>query len=458
MKATIAAYFVNLGCTCLLLVCLVYFTGCKKFVDIQPPPDILTTPQVFTTDAKATAVVTSIYGYWINGANNFANFQTTLFGGYVADELLRYNASAVFQEFTTNSLLPGNSQVKNLWSTAYKSVYYANAALEGLEASASLTPAVKARLVAECYLIRAFAYTYLVGFWGDVPLVTTSDYRINALLPRTPVAEIYTRLIADLEAAKGALPLPAGADRTRPSRWAAAALLARLYLYTGAWQKAETEATAIISSGAYTPLPASGSAFLASSREAIFQLAPTNGPLKEVQNIRPSGTTPVVYLAPALLASFPAGDARRTAWIDSVTFQSVRYYFPAKYRSTGNAPTEYYTLLRVAEQYLIRAEARLRQEKYPEAITDMNVIRMRAGLAALPLTLSGPEVKTALERERRIELFAEWGHRWFDLKRWGTATAVLSAVKPSFEPTDELFPVPDDEILVNPFLTQNPGY
>jgi hypothetical protein len=64
-----------------------------------------------------------------------------------------------------------------------------------------------------------------------------------------------------------------------------------------------------------------------------------------------------------------------------------------------------------------------------------------------------------IEHERQVELFSEWGHRWFDLKRTSRATPVLSGVKSSWDPDDILLPLPENEIRNNPELKpQNPGY
>ena len=85
------------------------------------------------------------------------------------------------------------------------------------------------------------------------------------------------------------------------------------------------------------------------------------------------------------------------------------------------------------------------------------MIRIRAGLAPSTV-LTSEQLLTAIEKERRIELFAEWGHRWFDLKRTGRVDAVLSPLKPGWRPDAALFPIPLPEILRNPSLIQNPGY
>jgi hypothetical protein len=114
-------------------------------------------------------------------------------------------------------------------------------------------------------------------------------------------------------------------------------------------------------------------------------------------------------------------------------------------------------MLRLAEQYLIRAEARAQLENIPGAQEDLNAIRSRAGL---PDTDADDKASLllAIERERQAELFAEGGHRWLDLKRTNRADAVLGPLKADWQTPDALFPIPDAERQLNPNLTQNDGY
>jgi starch-binding outer membrane protein, SusD/RagB family len=114
--------------------------------------------------------------------------------------------------------------------------------------------------------------------------------------------------------------------------------------------------------------------------------------------------------------------------------------------------------LRLAEQYLIRAEARAQRENQAGAIDDLNVIRNRAGLLPLAYGLSKADVLLAVEKERKLELFGEgYGHRWIDLSRTNRINAVLSAEKPAtWRATAALWPVPNIEIINNPALTPNP--
>ena len=118
-------------------------------------------------------------------------------------------------------------------------------------------------------------------------------------------------------------------------------------------------------------------------------------------------------------------------------------------------------VLRLAEQYLIRAEARAMQNNLQGAISDMDVIRQRAGIDLIADIDPGIDREALLDlilEERKKELFAEWGHRWLDLKRSGTVSAVLGPIKPLWQDTDALFPIPGEEREKNSNLTQNEGY
>ena len=121
-------------------------------------------------------------------------------------------------------------------------------------------------------------------------------------------------------------------------------------------------------------------------------------------------------------------------------------------------PSEYYMVLRLTEQYLIHAEASAEQNKLADAIADINLIRRRAGLPDLPDSLDQAQTLSAIMQERRIELFAEWGHRWLDLKRTGQADAVLGPIKTTWQTNAQLYPIPLSELQSDSKLTQNAGY
>jgi hypothetical protein len=120
-------------------------------------------------------------------------------------------------------------------------------------------------------------------------------------------------------------------------------------------------------------------------------------------------------------------------------------------------------VLRLSEQYLIRAEAEANVGDSTDAISDLNVIRARAGLSSYADTTQG-SLLSAILHERQVELFTEWGHRWFDLCRSGNAISVMSTVCPqkggTWNPNgyQVLFPIPKTELINDVNLTQNPGY
>ena len=169
---------------------------------------------------------------------------------------------------------------------------------------------------------------------------------------------------------------------------------------------------------------------------------------------------PFYQVLNGLLGDFETGDQRLVDWMDSTSYNGVTVYYPYKYKAnTYNPPaTEYYMMLRLAEQYLIRAEARAEQNNVSGAVADLNLIRGRAGLSGLSVNMTQAQCLLAVEQERRVELFCEWGHRWLDLVRTGRANTLLPTLKPAWTATDTLYPIPSSEILLDAHLTQNNGY
>ncbi len=450
---------------CLLVVALL-LPACKKFLDVKSPVDQVESDKIFETDAAAIAAVNGIYSEMMNGPNQFTNNAVTFYAGMCADELYHFQPGTR-DEFVKNEISAANHSLLTalFWTPAYKYIYITNLCLERLAKSATVTPAIKTRLIGECKFIRAFCYFHLVNLFGGVPLELTSDYRVNETHPRETETKIYEQIIRDLEDAKSLLPeqshLP---ERSSPSRMAATAMLARVYLYLGQWAKAETAATAVIGSGRYSLTTNLSDVFLKGSNETIWQLAPVTPSRNTWEGfaIVPTSNSaiPTYLLTPELLNSFEPGDGRKDAWTKLRSFSGQVLYYPYKYKiRTGTSVSEYYIMLRLAELYLIRAEALAKQERVPDAVDDLNIVRLRAGLSPLLRTIDKPHCLQAVAQERKTELFAEWGNRWYDLKRTGEANTVLGALNPAtWQPTDVLWPIPTDQIKLNAALKQNPGY
>lgn len=448
----------------LILLFVATFAGCDSFVEVDAPASQLTGTVVFESRATAEAAMADLLAKLRdNGflSGTFLGAGAAL--GLYADELDYYGIGAdPLQELYANALLPAGAVSAEVWGRSYHQVYCANAIIEGVAASAALSQADKDLLTGEAQFVRALLHLYLANCFGDIPYVTSTDYEVNRLLPRLSVTEVYSLLVADLTQAATLLPEAyTSPGRIRPNRAAAQAILARAYLYSGNWAEAANMASAVINNTGYVLEPDLSKVFLKESPETIWQFRPRlDGANTDEASlyIFVSGPPPGVALAPGLVGSFGAGDLRRIHWIADVTDGSDTWHHAFKYKDNGfGASTEYSVIIRLAEMYLIRAEARALQGELTAAKDDLNAIRHRAGLTDTP-AVTQDEIIQAVQAERRLELFTESGHRFFDLKRTGNANTVLSA-KPGWDTTDMLWPLPESEMNANPNLTpQNPGY
>jgi hypothetical protein len=348
----------------------------------------------------------------------------------------------------------------------------ANSVLEGVSNSETITEDTKNTVEGQALFIRAFTYFYLTNLYGDVPLILATDYRENAVASRTSGTEVFLQVATDLDLAIALLEgvdIYKNSERTNINRFAAIALRARIYLYQQNWEKADELSSQVIAQTAtYEILEDLGQVFLANSREAIWQISPLGGPgggqystyTQDGYIFRGNNTSPI-KLSDGFIATMQTEDKRLSQWVG---FNGSRgFYFPHKYkdRNSWQNVTEYSMVIRLAEQYLIRAEARARQGKLTDAIADVDVIRGRANLDRIADTNPGIGKESLLEiimEERKLELFSEWGHRWLDLKRTGKASEVLAQIKPLWQDTDVLYPIPEEERMKNPGLSQNEGY
>jgi hypothetical protein len=440
------------------------FASCRKFVQVSPPAGQSTTAQVFSSDATATAAMNGVYSQMMGTNYGFADAAVTLYAGLSADELYNTSSNPPVDQFTQNILTAGNAILQsNFWGDAYSYLYQVNAILAGLSVSTAVSTPVRTQLTGEASCVRAFCYLYLSGLFGEVPLETGTNYTINAVAPRAAVVQVYQQMVSDLLTGQSLMsPAYPTQGPLRPNKWTASALLARVYLYQGNWAGADSESSKVIDSGNYKLVLDPNQVFLAYSPEAIWQMTPVVPGLNtfEGNDLIPSDSTlvPAYAIDNGLLSAFEAGDLRKADWLGHNTVSGQTFYYPYKYKvQTGNVNTENYMVLRLAEQYLIRSEARAQMGDIQGARADLNNIRSRAGLASTTAATI-PTLLAAILQERRVELFAEWGARWFDLRRSGTIAAVLSAEKQSWTGTDTLYPIPLSQLQANTFLTQNPGY
>lgn len=457
-----------------MIFLIVLHISCEDFVEVDAPDNQLIREQVFSTDVTAKSAMQGIYNqlFQVSFSNGSRNSVTVL-AALSTDNLENiYTSNLSRMEFQQNEILPENQDNLDLWSSAYNMIYMTNSFLEGLEDSENVSAEVASQLEGETRFVRAFTYFYLTNIYGDVPLILTTNYKDNELVGRTPQAEVYEQIISDLSHSIDLLPVEYRAgERFNVNRFAAMALLARVYLYLEDWQMAESLSTQVISESAfYEILENPEEVFKANSKEALWQISPigAGGIVTHTNEGALFLIDPFFNFFASLkleenfIEEFQDNDQRLVSWISYDS--GLDAYFPTKYQidySTTFPIEEYSMVLRLAEQYLIRAEARVRQGNLQESIADINVIKNRAGLEPIldeASEITGDTLLEIILSERRKELFTEWGHRWFDLKRWERASAVLGLDNQFWQDTDVLYPIPADERQKNPNLDQNPGY
>lgn len=458
MKTKILRFLAPVSISVMLL-------SCEDFIEVDLPQSQLTSESVYQSPVTANAALADIYARLReSGFVSGTGFGGSALLGNYSDDLTFFGGNADIEQFNKHTLLPSNSLLGELWSAGYAQIYAANALIEGVSSSAAITGEDRGRLIGEAIFIRAYIHFYLTGLFGDVPYVTTTAYQTNASIPKTAQAAVYQRVLDDLAEAASLLPSTyPSSERVRVNGAVVAAFRARVFLYIGGWAQAESNASEVIANPDYVWETNPAMVFLKDSPSIIWSLHAgiagqnTNDAMTFFISDGPP-TKPVLFQG--LYDAFEPGDLRKELWIKAVTNGPDNYYQAYKYKKETQTPAseEYTILFRLAEQYLIRAEARAHLGNVPGAQSDLNIIRSRAGLPATTAN-DTPSLLSAILAERRVELFTEQGHRWLDLKRTGSAPAALSAVKPGWKPTDVILPLPASELELNGnLLPQNPGY
>jgi hypothetical protein len=450
---------------------VLWSVSCKKLIEVPKNPlGQIAESELFSDSLSALSAVAGVYNYEPGSGKGFAFSDNSLarLTGMSGDDLsTTISYSTTIAQFYNNALQADNGSLNPLWGNYYKSIYQINAIIAGLNGSTGITPSLKNQLSGEMEVARALYYFNLINIYGSVPLVLSTDYKTTGQQPRADPEVIYKQILADLTDARNKLVenYPSG-GHLRPNLYVAEALLAKVYLYRQDWQKAYDAADKVINSGVYTLENDPNAVFLDGSQEAIWQLPSlvTYAQTQDAQDFVPnSGDIPSYPISDNLLQKFDTSDKRFNAWVGQTEVDQGNgqktYYYPGKYKNTNSSAstTEDFMVLRMAEQYLIRAEAAAHLGNSGIAVEDINKIRSRAGLAEITFKTQ-QDLLDKIMQERQVELFCEWGNRWFDLKRTKTIDAVLGREKPNWQSFKSLYPVPLAQIRVNSNLTQNTGY
>lgn len=452
--------------------------SCSDMLNVKPV-DTQTRQESVVGPTGARAAVAGIYDGLQDGSYYGGDF--VFFTDVSSDDVLWWGTFTSFQEADGNRLRADNSDVESMWNAIYANIARANFAIQEVPNVAGMTAHDKNHLVGEARFLRALMYHDLVKTWADtasgspgVPLILTPASGIGAAgsPARATVGQVYTQILADLTAAETLMD-PDSTGATHATVGAAQALRARVELFRGNYAAAESLSTVVINSGRYSLASRYSDLFTADgapTSEDIFRVAFTAVDYQLVgyyylgrYEITPEmGLIESYPLAPTFdedspYETFASNDARA---VRNFTFDEDEYQYGVKFPTT--AGSEDLHVLRLAEMYLIRAEARARMGvRLPEAVDDIETVKMRSDTTAADQYVWGGNVTNAAEvlaavfKERRLE-FAMEGHRWFDMKRSGEIDQFL--IDQQQAPTQKLYPIPQSEITVSPQVTQNPGY
>lgn len=459
-------------------------SSCEKTLDVKVPSGQYISSTLFATADGAQTAMRGIYESMTTGGfsgktNPWAGSFTGMLG-LASDELIRNSYDANQTQFFDNKVLQENSANAGIWASTYNYIFQANFLFEHVERSTGISETVKNELMGEAMFIRAISHFYLTNLYRDIPLALKSEYTVNALLPRTSQEKIYEQVIIDLKYAinkMSATKFVASGTRLRANKWAALAFLSKVYLYKKDWVNAEALASEVIAQTASYKLEPLENVFLSTSMEAIWQLANPGANLYNVEAglIGGQAATNTAYrLSPYTVSLFSNGDQRLTKWTRLGTGTGANTRAPSKYKTFSNtqagAKKECLTPIRLAELYLIRAEARAMQDKLADAIKDIDEVRKRAGAVIDDNPVNGndkivfktigyanPTIDktgfiTLVYEERLREFFAENGQRWFDARRSGKTLAEFFGPRKVNIENDGDLPIPLNDINNNPNL------
>lgn len=440
--------------------------SCEKFIDTEIPSNQIGTNEVFSDVSSANAALAGLYAELWNSSmlSGDISGSAAILGTY-ADDLTCYSAFIQngLVDIYNNVQIPSNSIVYNLWSRAYKHIYYANSIIDGVNKSNLISQANKERLIAEATVIRSLLYYNLSQIFDEIPYTQTTDYIYNSQLKKIPTDQLMIYLENDLKVAINLLKDDyANQERIYINKKVGELLLAKVYLTEEKSDKAEILLSQIIQSSLYTWEPDLSKVFTKTGKHILWQLKPANSTdaTKEYLLFNFTTSIPTSFaLADGLVNSFEQGDLRKQSWILQTIINQKMYFRPMKYKNPANSnATENSVIFRIEEAYLLYAESLANQNKILDAKTSVDKLRQRAGLSLLPTGLSKSDMLDKIIDESRHEFFAEMGHRFFDLKRL-KKTDILFVSKPSWKTFHSAFPIPEKELTINPNLSpQNNGY
>lgn len=442
----------------IIIVLLAIFAGSCELLDVKPQQSI-DADMAINSKADLERAINGCYDAFQAVGYYGRNF--IIVNDLAADNLNWTGTTVDYRQFEENNLTANNTIIDGIWTAIYSAVNRTNIVYGKVDGVEGLTEDEQNKYKGELLFMRGLAYFDLIRLFGGVPLRTQAVAGPGDVhLARSSASEVYAQIISDLRLAEQWL---SSSVRTpaRAHKNAATALLAKVYLSRYPLSNLTTDldsavfyATEVIQSG-FFQLDDFGKLFPANlSAESIFEIDFNLQDFNRLaQYMLPNSLGGRKEVTPAedFESLFETGDERKAVTILSATDGK----YCGKYLDVAGGSDNVY-VLRLAEMYLIRAEANnLLNLGAPVVLPDIHTIRYRAGLTA-PLSITTQnQLALAIEKERQLE-FAFEGHRWHDIVRTNRAIQI----KPSVVSVNQyLFPIPLSEMLSNNLIgNQNPGY
>lgn len=541
-------YYHKLFAGAIILSSTLLVNSCRSKLDVTPYTSLVNTT-AYTTPEKCLLALYGVYDAAQSGTYDPLNGTATSVRGYpfgaasIEQGDMRgedmVNVATFYQITYTSTYNTTSPNNVNMWKELYALVNKANlsiAGFKGASASGILTNTVANQYEGECRFLRALAHHELLLHFArpyadnngaslgvpyrDFPIESAASVELATTKPRETVAEVYAKILADLDFAESNMPATLGTgsiNTYRATKAAAIALKMRVKLHMGDWAGVTTEGSKIIpatinpqawtsvvspiGNWALTANPDGPFAsFGTGSSESIFSIKNdaldnpgVNAALARMYGSSSSGGRGLVAISPIVwnLPEWTCTDKRRTLYADGTDGNNATNKFTKKYTDVVNM-SDYAPIIRYAEVLLTQAEAEARKNANPtqRAVDLLNTVRNRslAAPATDAYTLASFPTQTALLnailKERRIEFLAE-GKRWGDIHRLsldpafstngipakmangfanigafvcaGSVPATGVAAIP-YSDYRFLWPIPQQERNTNPIIEQNPGY
>lgn len=452
MKKKIISYF-------LPIIIVLGLISCEKNIQLDPPSSIDGSAG-FKTKQDVEAALLGCYASLQSA--NYVGLRFWALSDMYADNIAHVGTFPTFAQMFNRNILADNTELSNMWQNVYSGVNRMNTVIDAA-AAVDDKSFNSAAAIAEARLLRAFQYFNLLRCFGGsetgynktgglgIPLILkpTLAAKDAISVARASEADVWKQILEDIDFAVANLPTNNATGRV--NKRLAWALKSRAHLYREEWAQAEAFSDSVIVKGGYSLLPSANYAtvfFQKGNSENIWELVydPTNSSQAYFFFYPTSlGGRNEISATATLRDASEANDVRK-----AVNYTTTPAAKTLKFtRSDG---TDNNIMVRLAEMYLIRAEARAKLAKLTESLADVNVIRKRAGITDAAVTTEAT-LLTAIEKERRIELAFE-GHRWFDIRRYNKLASVN--ITQTFR---ALWPIPQREVITsNNVIAQNPNY